>query len=45
MAKGVKIDEENKVKNAQAEQQLGEIKMKLYEGLKANTEEVINSMK
>lgn len=45
MAKGVKIDEENRVKNAQAEKQLDEIKLKLYNGLKANTEEVINSMK
>lgn len=45
MAKGVKIDEENRQKNAQAEQQLNEIKMKLYNGLMANTEEVINSMR
>lgn len=45
MAKGVRIDEENRQKNAQAEQQLGEIKIKLFNGLKANTEEVINSMR
>lgn len=45
MAKGVRIDEENRAKNAQAEQQLGEIKQKLYDGLKANTEQVINSIK
>lgn len=45
MAKGVKIDEENKVKNAQAEKQLDEIKIKLYEGLKANTEQVLDTIK
>jgi uncharacterized protein YaaN involved in tellurite resistance len=45
MAKGVKIDEENRQKNADAQQQLNDIKIKLYEGLKANTEEVINSMR
>jgi uncharacterized protein YaaN involved in tellurite resistance len=45
MAKGVRIDEENRQKNAQAEQQLNEIKQKLLEGMKANTEEIINSMK
>lgn len=45
MAKGVRIDEENRQKNAQAEQRLAEIKTKLYEGMKANTEEIINSMR
>jgi len=45
MAKGVQIDEENRQKNAEAQKQLSEIKLKLYEGLKANTEAVINSMK
>lgn len=44
MAKGVKIDEENRQKNAESEKQLSEIKLKLFEGMKANTEEVINSM-
>jgi uncharacterized protein YaaN involved in tellurite resistance len=45
MAKGVRIDEENRQKNATAEQQLNDIKMKLYAGLKANTDDIINSMR
>lgn len=45
MAKGVKIDQENRIKNEQAQKQLGEIKSKLYTGLKANTEDIVNSMR
>ncbi len=38
--KGVQIDEENKQKRAQAEQDLSNIQTKLIEGLKANAEEI-----
>ena len=38
--KGVQIDQENKQKRAQAEQDLGNIQSKLLEGLKANAEEI-----
>lgn len=38
--KGVQIDEENRRKRAQAEQDLGNIQNKLLEGLKANAEQL-----
>lgn len=38
--KGVQIDEENRQKRAQAEQDLSNIQSKLLEGLKANAEEI-----
>lgn len=40
IAKGIRLDEENKQKRQAAEQQLGEIKTKLLDGLRANAKEL-----
>jgi len=42
IAKGVQIDEDNRQKRQIAERQLGDIKGKLLEGLRANAREVVN---
>ncbi|SPF53538.1 hypothetical protein SBF1_6780002 [Candidatus Desulfosporosinus infrequens] len=42
IAKGVQIDEENRQKRQMAERQLGDIKGKLLEGLRANARDVAN---
>lgn len=39
--KGVRLDEENKIKRAEAEQQLGTIKVKLMDGMRDNIQKII----
>lgn len=41
IAKGVRLDEENRLKREQAQRQLGEIKNKLVAGLQANAEQML----
>lgn len=42
IAKGVRLDEENRQKRALAQQQLGGIQVKLLEGLRANAQDIAN---